>query len=668
MAGAAAVPLRAQDQGSLGDVAGLLSIEDHRQFDAALLQRAVGHPDTLVRRRAAITLGRLGDRAGTPMLLRLLDDPDTTVRIEAAFALGQLGDPAAVPELLARAARFPSVTSGDFEAEVVTALAKIGGEPAERELVAILAAHPATSGAADDRATATVLLEAWRLGRRSSLAGLLGAYVRNAAGQWRRNATFSATRLRLPQVADALLEAATDPGALTRAWAARGLLGEVADSGGVPRGTFVSRLRALAIDTVAQVRINALRALASYADSSLAPVAVSRLVDRDANVPVQAALTLGALGGSRAADALAERFVGAPSFGLRRAALMGLAQASPARAIEVARAWRTDADWRLRATYAEMLGAAATPAARTGLMALCGDQDASVTGIALGELDAAAAEGDTAVLALARARLLHADPVVRSTATALLAHAKSRSLVREFTEAYRRAEADPLSDARLAAVRALADIAATAPDARAEVESAFLGAFPRSADYLVRRAVAEAFGEAAYRRHWGAVGPVETGRSAEDYRDVARRYVLGEAPAGDITLETERGDLVIQMYSYDAPLTVDNFVRLVDRRFYDNGRWHRVVPNFVIQDGDPRGDGSGGPGTTIRDEINRQRYYRGTVGMALSGPDTGGSQFFVTHSPQPHLDGAYTVFGHVVSGWDVLDQTVQGDRIRRIFR
>ena len=91
-------------------------------------------------------------------------------------------------------------------------------------------------------------------------------------------------------------------------------------------------------------------------------------------------------------------------------------------------------------------------------------------------------------------------------------------------------------------------------------------------------------------------------------------------------------------------------------------------PNFVIQGGDPRGEGTGGPGTVIRDEINRWRYDRGTLGMALSGPDTGGSQFFLTHSPQPHLDGRYTIFGRLTSGADVLDRIVQGDRIRRITR
>jgi cyclophilin family peptidyl-prolyl cis-trans isomerase len=90
------------------------------------------------------------------------------------------------------------------------------------------------------------------------------------------------------------------------------------------------------------------------------------------------------------------------------------------------------------------------------------------------------------------------------------------------------------------------------------------------------------------------------------------------------------------------------------------------VPNFVVQAGDDRGDDEGGPGYTIRDEINMRPYLRGTVGMARDWEDTGGSQFFITHSPQPHLDGRYTVFGHVVAGMDVVDQLAPGDRIRRV--
>jgi len=129
---------------------------------------------------------------------------------------------------------------------------------------------------------------------------------------------------------------------------------------------------------------------------------------------------------------------------------------------------------------------------------------------------------------------------------------------------------------------------------------------------------------------------------------------------------TVRGTIRVQFYGADAPLTIENFTRLARRGYYNGVAFHRVVPNFVAQDGDPRGDGSGGPGYAIRDELNRRWYERGALGMALSGPDTGGSQYFIAHSPQPHLDGHYTVFGHVIAGFDVLDAVVQGDRILRI--
>jgi cyclophilin family peptidyl-prolyl cis-trans isomerase len=137
-----------------------------------------------------------------------------------------------------------------------------------------------------------------------------------------------------------------------------------------------------------------------------------------------------------------------------------------------------------------------------------------------------------------------------------------------------------------------------------------------------------------------------------------------------VTLETDRGTLDIELLPAEAPLTVAAFLELVERRFFDGTRWHRVVPNFVVQDGDPRGDGWGGPGGgfVLRDEINPVRYDAGRVGMALSGPDTGGSQYFITHSVQPHLDGIYTVFGRVVSGVVVLNAIGQGDRIRSIHR
>jgi len=131
-------------------------------------------------------------------------------------------------------------------------------------------------------------------------------------------------------------------------------------------------------------------------------------------------------------------------------------------------------------------------------------------------------------------------------------------------------------------------------------------------------------------------------------------------------LRTSRGEIRIELAVLDAPRTVANFVALVRRGFFNGLAWHRIVPDFVAAAGDPRGDGEGGPGYTIRDELNERPYLRGTVGMALDWKDTGGSQFFITHSPQPDLDARYTAFGTVVAGMEVVDQLLPWDTITSV--
>jgi len=131
-----------------------------------------------------------------------------------------------------------------------------------------------------------------------------------------------------------------------------------------------------------------------------------------------------------------------------------------------------------------------------------------------------------------------------------------------------------------------------------------------------------------------------------------------------ITLDD--GSLIhIDLFVTDAPRTVDNFVTLAKRGFYDGLTFHRVVPAFVVQGGCPKGDGTGGPGYTVPAEFNTHKHVRGTVAMARSQhPDSAGSQFYITYGSQPHLDGHYTVFGKVVSGMDHVDRIKQGDRMK----
>jgi peptidylprolyl isomerase len=135
-----------------------------------------------------------------------------------------------------------------------------------------------------------------------------------------------------------------------------------------------------------------------------------------------------------------------------------------------------------------------------------------------------------------------------------------------------------------------------------------------------------------------------------------------------VTLGTAKGDILMEWYRDAAPFTIMSLLKLAGKGFYRDLVFHRVVPNFVIQGGDPRGDGWGGPGYSVRSEFSPLSYETGTVGIASAGKDTEGSQFFVTHSPQPHLDGRYTIIGRVVGGMDVVDRIQVGDGILDVAR
>src|SRR5947207_80971 len=531
-----------QDEALVGQLARVLAAADARAFDAALFRETLHHPDAVVRRQAALAIGRIGDPAGTDLLVDALADSGVAVRAAAAFGLGLLKD--------------------------------------------------------------------------------------------------------------------------VRAVAARGLSRALIDSARLDPQVVVGRLRPLLGDRDPQVRINALRALATFHDSAVARLAVPLAGDADANVAVQAETTLGVLGGRAAVEVLGARLASAV-FALRRQALIALAQADSGAGVAAAAALPRDADWRWRSVAAEVFGAARD---RSRLEAQLTDGDGRVVAQALQTLARLVPEADTTLGPRARQLLAHPDPAVRSIAADLLARHPATADVDRLIQAYTRAAGDPFDDARLSAVAALGAIARAGAEGRLAVAGRFLATAPRADDYLVRRLAAERLPDAAER--WGPAVPIATGRGSEAYRDAVRRYLLaalrGQPPR--VTIETDRGTMVAELYATEAPLTVAAFLDLVERRYFDGSRWHRVVPNFVAQDGDPRGDGWGGPGFVLRDELNPVRYETGTMGMALSGPDTGGSQFFITHSPQPHLDGTYTVFGPVVAGVTVLRAITRAGVMRSVAR
>ena len=283
--------------------------------------------------------------------------------------------------------------------------------------------------------------------------------------------------------------------------------------------------------------------------------------------------------------------------------------------------------------------------------ALISDPSARVRAAALSSLSKKSPAGAARWLV---AGLADRDPAVREVAleaAAPLFEKGSDELRRAWTSAFDKAFEAVEPDFTVGALDAGA--------ARGDAGHALVAAHENDADAVTRdkarRLLVEKYGAApgSFRPI-----PVKTRLSEKDLDRLAR---AANESLFSATVETARGTATLDLDAEEAPMTVESFRALAAQRFFDGIVIHRVVPDFVVQTGDPRGDGSGGPGYAIRDEINPLRYARGAVGMALSGPDTGGSQWFVTLAPQIHLDGGYTVFARVRDGMDVFDRTEQDD-------
>jgi cyclophilin family peptidyl-prolyl cis-trans isomerase/HEAT repeat protein len=660
---AKATEAAAQEEAVVEQLAPLIAAEDARDFKPDLFARGMVAPDSLVRRIAALGAGRIGDLRATSLIVPLLADPDSTVRVSAAFALGLLRDTAAVQPLIDRLTGLPALEPATA-VEAVTALAKIGGPAVSSFFAGVLGGKVVLSQDDREPGVREIVLQSWRLGPDAPVANLLPFMDdTNFAVRWR--AVFALGRLRAPAAAPRMLVALRDQQEYIRSLAARALTRGYAQAAQLAPVTVADVLARLASDKSVQVRTNALGALASYHDSTLAPRIVPQLDDQVPNVQVAAAGAMGSLGGSEAAKGLARLAGGKGPFAVRRAALIALGEADSAGFTAAAAAWRKSTDWRDRAAAAEGT-AAGVPGSNPWFLT---DRDGRVIGAGLQAWSTADTVADPAILGAARRLLNHADAAVRSIAADIVTRAADPADLPALSAMYARTGRDSFPDAALSALKGILAIRKSGPAAQARVDREFLQPTPRPTDYLVRRWAEEDWPEATAK--WGPAFPIVTGRSTQEYRDLVRRFVMrtDSLARPKITIETEqRGPVVIELLGPDAPLTVANFLRLVDRHFFDGNRWHRVVPNFVVQDGDPRGDGFGSPGGAIRDEINMNRYDSPMLGMALSGPDTGASQWFINLSTQPHLDGSYTIFGRVVSGIASLIRITQGDRIRAIHR
>jgi cyclophilin family peptidyl-prolyl cis-trans isomerase len=312
-----------------------------------------------------------------------------------------------------------------------------------------------------------------------------------------------------------------------------------------------------------------------------------------------------------------------------------------------------DPDWRVRVALADAQVFIDRGVAQYRLSQMLGDADHRVLPPVLRSL--AALQGREAAPQLLE-HLTHDDVVVRKTAALLLAEVKAEEAIPALIQAYEAGRTDSTYLARAGALDALASMAGER--AVETLERALA-----DTDWAVRVRAASLLAGLGRTVDPMAMRPAPVGRAVS----YGAAELISPTVSPHAYIETEKGTIEIELAVLEAPLTVLSFSSLAREGFYRGLTFHRVVPNFVAQGGDPRSDGEGGPGYTLRDELNPRPFIRGTVGIALDWADTGGSQFFLTHSPQPHLDGAYTVFGHVVAGLEVIDELEPGDLIRDVL-
>jgi cyclophilin family peptidyl-prolyl cis-trans isomerase/HEAT repeat protein len=692
----------------------ILRAEDERRWDDEL-RSLFSARNAAVRSRAALAAGRIGDESALGELRVLLQrDDEPYVRAMAAFALGEIE---ALSSQDALYVTLKQTKDPVVRARCVEAFGKIAAAlPKEQEARA--------------RELGTTILEALRLEARRSvpdrltiLLGLTAAlrakpldagpvvaeFLHYSDARIRADAANTLARLKLKDGNDLLRRLlTTDPDPIVRANAAH-VLGATED-----KASIEALLDRALKDKDSRVRVSAIRALASLKDvraavpllqrgttllTLLRTTLVNRAIDNAtpqphsslANELLEIATALGRV----RQDSNDERVVdwlrslrpvigsGSPEVEIAQARIHPTNYMAQFGSGALARRMVQEAilvDWRAASSIAQGLGeiAADVPDStndnkRLRAQAediLRGMLDYRNSGLTINTLVAVhseyaipdvlrayAAFKPKDLAEVLRKHLKESDVIIRATAAELLGElppdeTNTRALVAALPVALADKE---LNDAALAILDSLAK--QKSAKANEAIQTAL-----NSQDYLVRRkavALLKANGAGDFS---SKIGTVHTRNTTADYeRAIAR---MGKQVTAVVT--TTKGSFTIDLLPDEATLNVDNFIQLAKRRYFNGITVHRVVPNFVIQDGDPRGDGNGGPGYQIRCEINQVPYERGAVGMALSGKDTGGSQWFVTHSPQPHLDGGYTVFGNVVAGMNTVDAIVRGDVVRSI--
>lgn len=609
--------------------------EDGRVAGGGRLFKYLQSDNPLIRLRAVEAIGRIQDPQDVEHLLPMLGDDDPSVVRETVFALGQIGSEAAAPALI----EVNATARPEMQAIIADALGKVGGDAAIEELMEMLHAFQGTV-----RGAAALGL-AWAAAPQSMSALLVAIHDGDPKVAWK--AIYALEKFESDRAQKTVLPFLDNADPLVRAYAAR-TLGKQHAHGAVK--PLAARLR----DDDMRVVINALNALGTILDGkkdgdvveAMGMVARGHSSHHSRKASV---IAMGRNAHKGAKDYLAQTILD-PYPGIRAESYKSLARSLGEDATLFINSGLNDSEAIVRLAAIEAFGIAEAKERLPFLIeSATEDSDPLVRAAAVRALSHFDKDDVGAVLI---GKLKDDDWVVATEAVSGLGAIEDKDAIPALIETYAARTERVDVDVRLEILSVL-----TKMEAKEAARFAIEGL--EAADPRIRKQSLELL------QKIGAdvqVTPSDRDIYERDFRASRKRQLVLPLGTRHAKIVTERGDIELELFGDDATQTVANFIHLSQSGFYEDLTFHRVVPNFVIQGGCPRGDGWGDPGYTIRSEFNQHRFERGYVGMAHAGKDTAGSQFFITHSPQPHLNGRYTIFGRVIAGMDVVDKIAQGDK------
>jgi len=598
--------------------------------------------DADLRARAILAAARIGNRSVLSLLGSCVNDGSVNVRKEVAFALGQIRS----KEGLSIALEMLKDPDSGVRRLAIEAVGRIGGLESTSSLLSFLD-NP------DQVLREQAALSLALIKDKGSVDALIRKAFTADQAQW--SYVYALYRLADERSLPVLHQVIANPASSPSTGDPSSLLFALKALWTMKKPLTAEEADRLLQHRDLRVRQNALDVLAANGDKSSCETIEKRLDSMTVLTKGKAIDSLGALG----CPERLEPFLKESNPTVRGAALQALAGIKKEEAFAAIQTASGDRSWLIRWHAAQALGRLKSEQAIPVLKILGADSDNAVRLAAFDSLAGFMPETADLFVPLLQSK----DFAVRATAADALGKTKDRKYLPLLLETYRISPEATEIEGRGAVLDVLSDY--NTSEALEIYKNALL-----DPEFTIRRHAIDGIKKmVGSQLYWdGKIKDPEDFlyRTDKVSMKVAAEYPadFGQ-PAGDriAEMKLEKGTVLIRLHGSEAPLHARNLQKLAERGFYDGLRIHRVVPNFVIQGGDPRGDGWGGAGEIVHDQMNHLTYNRGMVGMPIAGKDTGGSQFFITISRQPHLDGNYTIFGEVISGMEVVDLTEIGDRI-----